>query len=165
MDIVTEIEVWIDKLLVSYQSSSLPCSQLPESICQFFPQDFLRNTYFVETDDIPKPYFAEGIPGASSFLAMPAQGITYKNTYFLLPGSSKSTHLHELVHVAQWLHLGARAFILAYIAGVQANGYRESPLEEMAYGIQAQFEGGCPAFDIPDKVRQSLLSLPPLPLS
>lgn len=150
------IEQWIEGLLLQYKDKRVSCATLPTAVTQFFSDTFLQQSYFVETTDIPKPTIAAGIPGAEEFLAMPAQGITYKDTYFLLPNSSKSTHLHELVHVAQWKELGVQGFITSYIAGVQEHGYYDSPLEQMAYGMQHDFEGGCPPFDVVSRVKQAL---------
>jgi hypothetical protein len=151
---IEKIEQWIDELLVNYSEQKVSCLTLPDSVTSFFNKEFLSQSFFVTTTDIPKPYFASNIPGASDFLSMQAQGITYKNTYFLLPGSSLSTHVHELVHVAQWSFLGGAGFIESYIDGVQKYGYRDSPLEEMAYSIQHQFESGSPSFDVPSHVTQ-----------
>ena len=51
-------------------------------------------------------------------------------------------HFHELVHVVQWEHLGPEKFLLAYGAGLVRFGYERSPLEQMAYVFQANFERG-----------------------
>ena len=150
------IELWIEGLLFQYKDNRVSCATLPAAVTQFFPEAFLQQSYFVETTDIPKPTIAVGITGAEDFLAMPAQGITYNDTYFLLPNSTKSTHLHELVHVAQWKELGMRGFITSYIAGVQKYGYYDSPLEQMAYGMQHEFESGCATFDVVSRVKQAL---------
>jgi len=48
----------------------------------------------------------------------------------------------ELVHVIQWERLGVDDFLLAYGAGLMQFGYRDSPLEKMAYSLQASFDGG-----------------------
>lgn len=150
------IENWMLELLSQYESQRVSCLSLPTAVTQFFPESFLQESYYVETTDIPKPMIAEDIPGAEGFLALSARGITYKNTYFVLPGSSKSTHLHELVHVAQWMELGVQGFIESYIDGLQQYGYYDSPLEQMAYGIQHEFESGCDPFDILSRVKQEV---------
>jgi len=156
---LSAIEHWIDQLLQHHKEQRISCLSLPESIKQYFPDNFLHNAYYVETAHIPKPHIAKDIPGAEAFLAMQAQGITYKNTYFLLPGSAESTHLHELVHVAQWALLGAQQFMATYIAGVQTYGYEDSPLEMMAYGMQHEFERNNPVFDLPTRVEEELKHL------
>ena len=72
---------------------------------------------------------------------MDLSGITYKNTYYLLPHVSNINrlHFHELVHVAQWETLGASSFIGRYILEIQRNGYSQAPLEVMAYSLDNHF--------------------------
>ena len=153
---ISAIQQWIAELLIHYKDQRIRCSSLPNTVTCFFPEEFLQHAYFVATQDIPKPTIAADIPGAADFLALPAQGITYQNTYFLHPNASISTHIHELVHVAQWKLLGPQGFIQSYIQGVQDYGYRDSPLEKMAYTIQGEFESACSAFDIVARVKQEL---------
>jgi hypothetical protein len=70
-------------------------------------------------------------------------GITFKDTFFVREDrQSESLHFHELVHVVQWARLGPDKFLLAYAVGLAQLGYEKSPLEQMAYDLQAQFEGG-----------------------
>jgi hypothetical protein len=72
-------------------------------------------------------------------------GATFKDTVFIQvgqPSESESLHFHELVHVVQWNQLGVDNFLLAYGIGLLQFGYRESPLEQMAYSLQAQFDEG-----------------------
>jgi len=47
-----------------------------------------------------------------------------------------------LVHVIQWERLGVDDFLLAYGAGLMQFGYRDSPLEKMAYSLQYGFDRG-----------------------
>ncbi|MFC1562312.1 hypothetical protein ACFL4Q_04880 [candidate division KSB1 bacterium] len=68
-------------------------------------------------------------------------GITFKDTIFLQAGqSTESLHFHELVHVVQWARLDADNFLLAYGVGLLNFGYEKSPLEQMAYSLQYDFE-------------------------
>ena len=71
----------------------------------------------VETVDLPKIPFAElGLSEFASFGDMPASGIAYGDTYFVLPEPARkaSLHFHELIHVIQWRELGIDDFLLAY---------------------------------------------------
>ena len=56
---------------------------------------------------MPKPHFPEFRQmGLGDFTDMSVEGITYKNTYYILPHVARTLrlHFHELVHVAQrWL--------------------------------------------------------------
>jgi hypothetical protein len=68
-------------------------------------------------------------------------GITYKDTFFLQQGqNSESLHFHELIHVVQWERLGVDNFLLAYGVGLVQFGYKNSPLEQMAYSLQQAFD-------------------------
>lgn len=100
-----------------------------------------KKAYFVVVDQMPKPDYA-GLRemGLGDFVDMDAAGITYKNTYYILPhvATNLRVHFHELVQVAQWLELDADAFILRYINEVQRVGYHHAPLEKMAYALDEQ---------------------------
>ena len=71
----------------------------------------------------------------------PIAGITFRDTFFIRhPHQSESLYFHELVHVVQWDRLGIDHFLLAYGVGLMQFGYRESPLEKMAYDLQEAFD-------------------------
>ena len=72
-------------------------------------------------------------------------GITFKDTFFVQQGHvSESLHFHEMVHIVQWARLGVDNFLLAYGVGLLQFGYERSPLEQMAYTLQASFDNGSP---------------------
>jgi hypothetical protein len=84
-----------------------------------------------------------GLPELGRMENMQMAGITYKNTFFVSHlHQTESLHFHELVHVVQWETIGANDFLLAYGAGLMRFGYRDSPLEAMAYSLQAAFDRG-----------------------
>ncbi len=86
-----------------------------------------------------------GLPEFAPMQQMTFAGITFKDTFFLQEGqSSESLHFHELVHVVQWARLGVDSFLLAYGVGLIEFGYEQSPLEQMAYAFQRDFERGTP---------------------
>ncbi|GAC30387.1 hypothetical protein GPAL_3541 [Glaciecola pallidula DSM 14239 = ACAM 615] len=89
---------------------------------------------------------------------MDVDGITYKNTYYLLPqiASGLRLHFHELVHVAQWAQLGAVAFIERYISEIQTFGYESAPLEKIAYALDSFFSNGGEKFDITSYIAQKI---------
>ncbi|GAA6167997.1 hypothetical protein NBRC116591_18080 [Sessilibacter corallicola] len=137
---IETINQWIDATLEANRDKQQCCLSLPKRVHQFYDEEFLASAFFVETTTIPKPTFIINIPGAEEYLAMDVRGVTYKNTYFVHPDIPLSTHVHELVHVAQWKLLGAETFISEYIRGVQTYGYRDSPLEDIAFTVQQDFE-------------------------
>ena len=68
-------------------------------------------------------------------------GITYLNTFFIKRNELRNEviHFHELIHVIQWRILGPEQFLRLYADGLERFGYRDSPLEVMAYDAEAAF--------------------------
>jgi len=91
------------------------------------------------------------------------RGITYLDTYFVREGLEKeeSLHFHELVHIVQWAHLGPERFLQSYVHGYSlAGGYRDNPLESIAFDLQTRFEQTIDRFSVEPVVRQDLDDLP-----
>jgi hypothetical protein len=97
----------------------------------------------------------------AEFEAMPARGITYLDTYFILwhEAERESLHFHELVHVVQWQVLGPERFLAMYADGLVKQGYRNSPLEVMAYDHEARFNADGEVYPVETEVRQQLQAL------
>lgn len=139
------IEKWIDKTLAQHADERVSCEGLAPHFEGYFSPAFLSQSYFVLTDELPKPDMPElQALGLGGFLALDADGITYKDTYFIKPAlvEKLDLHFHELVHVAQWQHLGAAAFIERYVREFLQFGYAGAPLEQMAYSLQRYFCAG-----------------------
>ena len=85
-------------------------------------------------------------------------GITYLDTFFLKPTQSNNEkmHFHELVHVIQWRLLGPDRFLFLYANGLECFGYRQSPLEAMAYDAEAAFASSTAIFDVEKMVAEKL---------
>ena len=82
-------------------------------------------------------------------------GITFGNMYFVdQDDTTEATHFHELCHVVQWQALGVRDFLMTYALGLLEHGYRQSPLEEIAYRLQAEFDAGFTPPDLVDLVTE-----------
>lgn len=136
------IEWWIDETLSRHLHERVACDVLAIHLEGFFHREFLSKSYFVLTDSLPMPDFPELYElGLDGFLEMDADGITYKDTYFIKPHlvEKLDLHFHELVHVAQWHSLGAPAFIERYIKEYTQFSYEHSPLEKMAYSLQSYY--------------------------
>lgn len=142
---------WIDLFVQDHSSqaraiSSLGFKRLPD----FFHQELLEQTKVVTVERLPFPPLSRfGIPEFAELeKAVLAQarfaGVTFQDTVFIQVSSqtSESLHFHELVHVVQWNRLGADNFLMAYGIGLMQFGYEASPLEQMAYSLQAQFDKG-----------------------
>ncbi|MGR5076057.1 hypothetical protein [Photobacterium swingsii] len=149
------IEEWIDATNQQFVHQRKSCVQFSDTFQGFYSTEFLKNAYFVVVDTIPKPDFPElRDVGLGDFLDMDLLGITYKNTYYITPEVAQNLrlHFHELVHVAQWQHLGASAFLQRYITEVQNLGYDEAPLEKIAYAFDTHFNNGGGKVDVPSYI-------------
>ncbi len=71
--------------------------------------------------------------------------------------SNEALHFHELIHVVQWQSLGPERFLKTYAEGLERFGYRNSPLEKMAYEVEVK--RGRPVFDAERFVTAQLLRL------
>ena len=74
--------------------------------------------------------------------------------------TTRVLHFHEMVHVVQWRVLGAERFLALYADGLEAFGYRNSPLEKIAYDAQELFNHSAAVFDAEKLVTEKLESLP-----
>lgn len=137
------------------------CSELDPRIKQYFSQDFLENSYFIITNDIPKPEIQFENSKVESFINMDGDGITYKNLYFIKEhrANDLTIHVHELVHVAQWKLLGVIRFIEKYISELENYGYEHAALEKKAYAIENRFTAHNELFDITTVVKDELKKL------
>lgn len=112
---------------------------------RYFSPQLLAQARVVSVNAPPTPPLTRlGLPQFAAFEQMNPLGITYLDTFFIRTGEERneSLHFHELIHVVQWRLLGPEGFLLAYASGLIEAGYRQSPLETMAYDAQARFEAG-----------------------
>ena len=91
---------------------------------------------------VPFPPVSQlGLREFSAIEMISLTGVTYKDTFFVCNGQQRdSLYFHELVHVVQWDRLGVDNFLLAYAVGLLQHGYEQSPLEQMAFELQARFD-------------------------
>ena len=140
------IRNWIEDLLESNKENTTSVINLNFSrINQIFPNDLLEKAKVVTVaDKVPFPPLSHiGLHELSGMEQMPLDGITYKDTFFVNQNHrTESLHFHELIHVVQWERLGVDNFLLAYGVGLMQLDYEKSPLEQMAYTLQKNFEIG-----------------------
>ena len=138
------VREWIQETLEENRDRAVPVINLGfPRLGNVFPLDLLsRAKAVVVTGRVPFPPLSRmGLPEFAQMETMPMEGVTYKDTFFVNHlHQTESLHFHELVHVVQWERLGVDEFLLAYGAGLMQFGYRNSPLEQMAYGLQDEFE-------------------------
>ena len=85
-------------------------------------------------------------------------GMTYLDTFFVHQSraSDESLYFHELIHVIQWRLLGPERFLAAYADGYEKHGYKDSPLEVMAYDAENTFVTATQPFDARKLVEEQL---------
>ena len=153
---------WVQDTLRQYAAtarliSSFGFQRLPD----FYDAETLAKVRAVTVDKVPvPPLSAMGFDRFTDFERMEAAGISYLDTYFLRVDQAwdESLHFHELVHVVQWRILGPERFLWLYADGLERYGYRDSPLEVMAYELQARFDAGGASFDVEAEVERRLSS-------
>lgn len=139
------VQEWIENTLEDSRAQAVPVIDFGfPRLGKVFPHDLLARAKVVRvTGKVPYPPISSmGLPEFQQMESMPFSGITYKDTFFVKNDlvHSESLHFHELVHVVQWDQLGINDFLLAYGVGLMQFGYRDSPLEKMAYALQVCFD-------------------------
>lgn len=143
-DILPTVMEWIDATLEENKPYGVSVASLAfPRLGKVFSEDLLGKAKVVVVNGkLPFPPLTRmGLPEFKQMEGMQMEGITYKDTFFINHlHQTESLHFHELVHVVQWERLGVNDFLLAYGAGLIQFDYRDSPLEKMAYDLQAAFD-------------------------
>jgi len=154
---------WIQNTIAEHAPQARSVASLGfKRLPQHFHRDVLETASVVYVSDVPAPPLgAIGLGQFSDFENMNGAGITYLDTIFSRQEmrGDESLHFHELVHVIQWRVLGPKGFVAAYADGLERIGYRQSPLEVMAYTLESVFRNSAAGFDVAAVVRQQLASL------
>jgi hypothetical protein len=125
----------------------------------YFTENTLASTKVVLVDPLPMPPLSSmGLARFTDFERGDFDGITYIDTIFLKPSQSnnENMHFHELVHVIQWRLLGPDRFLLSYANGLECFGYRQSPLEAMAYDAETVFASSTAIFNVEKMIAEKL---------
>lgn len=140
------VREWVEATLKAHHDQAVPVNRRDyPRLRQVFPGALLKQVRAVVVADHPPfpPLSRMGLPEFAAFEGMSISGVTYKDTFFVRNGyQTESLYFHEIVHVVQWDRLGVDHFLLAYGVGLMQSGYRNSPLEEMAYALQDGFDRG-----------------------
>ena len=134
---------WIDSTLRAHagDAQTIVSRGFPR-LPLYFNADTLKTAKVVLVDQLPVPPLSSwGLTRFADFERGNFNGITYLNTFFIKPGDvrNETIHFHELIHVVQWRILGPERFLRLYADGLERFGYRDSPLEKMAYDAEAAF--------------------------
>lgn len=154
---ISQIDSWIDGYINAHKEKRIRVADLGfPTLPRYFAGNILEHAHAVYVDQIEAPPLKKmGLDGFSFFESLDAEGITYKDTFFITKDHAKreSIHFHELIHTIQWDELGAADFILVYGFGLLQSGYRQCPLEAIAYQYQSDFDRGLSIEDLEAKVR------------
>lgn len=150
------VREWVAATLKTHQDQVVPVDPRDyPRLSRVLPIAVLKRARVVVVKDNPPfpPLSRMGLPEFAPFEGLPISGVTYQDTFFVRDGyQTESLYFHEMVHVVQWDRLGVDHFLLAYGVGLMLAGYRNSPLEEMAYTLQDGFDRG----ELPDNIMGSI---------
>jgi hypothetical protein len=138
-----QMRQWMNDLHKNHVGESVRASDLGfPRLAEHLPSSILQNSSAVLTYTMPFPPVQKfALPEFEAMAAMRMDGITFGNMYFVRPVASvEALHFHELVHVIQWNTLGFGQFLMTYGLGIIQRDYRNSPLESIAFELQARFE-------------------------
>jgi hypothetical protein len=151
---------WIQKTLAEHAPAARPVASLGFSrLADYYDAPVLASSKVVVVRKVPvPPLSAMGLARFADIERLDMAGITYLDTYFVRADHAhdESLHFHELVHVIQWRLLGPEKFLALYADGLEQFGYRNSPLEVMAYDLQDRFEREAQPFSV-EAACQSLI--------
>lgn len=149
------MEAWIHDLHAAHASRAQPVSCLGFArLAEAWPRALLGEAQAVSVERVPYPPVSElGLPELGPMAQARWSGVTFGHMYFVdQDDTTETTHFHELCHVVQWRALGVRDFLMTYALGLLERGYRQSPLEAIAYRLQEEFERGLPRHGLVDVV-------------
>lgn len=152
---------WIQQTLAAHAPgvrsvASRGFARLPN----YYSSELLDYAKVVYVQDVPTPPLSRmGLSQFSELENLDTGGITYLDTFFVRREglNYEPVHFHELVHIIQWKQLGPKNFVAAYADGLERFGYRNSPLEVMAYDAEAEFMRSPQPFDVEKLVKSKLM--------
>lgn len=151
---------WIRQTLTVHEKGAKAVASLGFlRLSGYFGNELLTSAKVVAVDRVPMPPLsAMGLSRFAEYEHGDYEGITYLDTFFVKRRSAaiEQLHFHELIHIVQWRLLGPEAFLATYAAGLQTFGYRNSPLERMAYDAEASFCRSDHPFDAANLVAEQL---------
>jgi len=155
---------WIQETLAAHSDEANTVSSFGfPRLSRYFSENLLSSTKVIIVDRVPMPPLSSmGLSQFAAFELGDFDGITYLDTFFVKRGSASAERLyfHELIHVVQWRLLGPERFLAVYANGLETMGYRESPLEAMAYNAEKSFCQSDQCFDAENLVAKQLSRMP-----
>jgi hypothetical protein len=163
-DLVSDVQKWIVHMLAEYEKQMEPVAAAQfERLKEYYPNDLLQRIRRVIVDRCPVPPLAvTGIPQLAEIETWDIKGIPWENTIFIRRNLAdwEAVHFHELLHIVQWERLGTERYLTAWAVGTITRGYRDNPLEEMAFRHQSRFETDKKPYDIAREVAAEISAWP-----
>jgi hypothetical protein len=162
--LLSDIEEWLGQTLAAHKAQMQPVAAAKfDSLNQYYPKTALQRVQRVIVDRCPVPPLAvTGIPQFAEIEKWDIKGIPWVNTIFIRRDLADwdAVHFHELLHVIQWEHLGTERYLTAWAIGTVTRGYRDNPLEEMAFRHQLRFETDKTPYDVISEVNAEIVAWP-----
>jgi len=157
---------WIGEQRERFRNIAVPItSALTREFDRYFSAATIEAARVAVVGRIENPDFYATIERAGQPIPLDfseMHGIAYIDTILVREVAAgtqalRSLVFHELVHVAQYQHLGLGQFVNRYVVGWAENGrdYCRIPLERDAFELQAKFEQ---SFGNPFSVEQAVAS-------
>jgi hypothetical protein len=147
-----QVIAWVRQTLAAHTCGAKRLSEFSfRRLPLYVSAELLESVSAVIVDRVPVPPLSR--IGLRRFVELEMgdhDGITYLDTYFIkrTRASDEALHFHELVHAIQWRALGPERFVRTYADGVERFGYRNSPLERMAYDAEHRFSHSPEPFNL-----------------
>jgi hypothetical protein len=162
--LVSYVQQWIVNTLAEHEEQMEPIAAAQFKLLnRYYPDTLLQRVQRVIVDRCPVPPLAiTGIPQLSEIETWDIKGIPWVNTIFIRRDLANwdVIHFHELLHIIQWERLGIERYLTAWAIGTITRGYRDNPLEEMAFRHQLRFEAEEKPYDVVREVTAEITTWP-----
>jgi hypothetical protein len=162
--LLSDVKKWIVHTLAEHdaQKQQVAAANFVK-LERFYPAGFLQRVQRVIVDRCPVPPLVNtGTPQLSEIENWDLKGIPWENTIFIRRDLADwdAVHFHELLHIVQWEYLGTDRYLTAWAIGTITQGYRDNPLEEMAFRHQSRFETTDTPYDVIREVAAEIVNWP-----
>ncbi|MGD2271504.1 MAG: hypothetical protein PVI06_13965 [Desulfobacterales bacterium] len=162
--LISDVQRWISQTLAAHRATMQPVAATRfDRLKTYYPVTVLQRVQRVIVDRCPVPPLAvTGIPQLAEIENWDIKGIPWQNTIFIRRDLSdwEGVHFHELLHIIQWECLGTNRYLTAWAIGTITRGYRDNPLEEMAFRHQSRFEAEEPIYNVVREVSTEIARWP-----
>jgi len=163
-NLLSDVKKWIARILAEHEAQKQPLEAAQFArLTKYYSTELLQRVQRVIVDRCPVPPLADtGLAQLAEIENWDIKGIPWENTIFIRRDLADwdVVHFHELLHIAQWKHLGTDRYLTAWAIGTITRGYRENPLEEMAFRHQVRFETQETPYDVVKEVADEIAAWP-----